>query len=480
MDDSDFVYNVVLNGNDDDNNNTNSNNDMDDCSSIHSGSLSANYHTKLLLQDGGGSGGGVYNPLETSDSTVTWMASLFNLTSTILGSGVLALPYAFSRTGYGLGAILIVFSAFTSYFSLHLLGLCGVKTGIPSSFYTVTDASVPSLTFLVDVSVITLCIGTAISYMIVIGGLMPQVMEEFGSQHGDISRRRELWILIGFCIVFPLCCPRKLEALRFTSAMCVCFVCLLTVLVLLYAVGLPDLDPCAGSNSTTNVDGVTDECVGERSVWFADLDTLRVFSIFIFAFSCQTNIYSVTNEIRRPSTRRYRSVMIGAVVLTTVLYTTVALAGYSTYGHNVQSNVLQSYPLNPLTSITRIMVCVLVAFTFPLNCQPARTSALALWHVFGDPKGHMVSEETEEFRYWVFTISFVVGCVGMALITDNFGVVLGLVGATGATIVQYVLPGISYYVLFKDEGPAWKRTAALVLFYMGLVICPAACVFIFI
>ena len=43
------------------------------------------------------------NPLETADSTVSLLASLFNLTSTILGSGVLALPYAFSRTGYVLG-----------------------------------------------------------------------------------------------------------------------------------------------------------------------------------------------------------------------------------------------------------------------------------------------------------------------------------------------------------------------------------------
>lgn len=182
------------------------------------------FQTKLLIKEEN-------NPLETPDSTVTWLSSLFNLTSTILGAGILALPYAFSRTGYALGIALIIFSAATALFSLHLLALCGAKAGIPASFYTVTDASVPKLTFLVDVSVITLCLGTAISYMIVIGGLMPQVMDNFGGN--EASKRRELWIIIGLCIVFPLCCPRKLEALRFTSAMCVCFVCLLTVLVFL-------------------------------------------------------------------------------------------------------------------------------------------------------------------------------------------------------------------------------------------------------
>ena len=73
--------------------------------------------------------------------------------------------------------------------------------------------------------------------------------------------------------------------------------------------------------------------------------------------------------------------MYGAVGLTTTLYTLVAICGYGTYGRNVQSNLLESYPFNTLTSLTRVMVCVLVSFTFPLNCQPARTSTLTLWYV---------------------------------------------------------------------------------------------------
>lgn len=271
--------------------------------------------------------------------------------------------------------ILIIISAFTSVFSLHLLSLCGVKSGLPASFYSVTDASVPKLTFLVDLSCITLCIGTAISYLIVIGGLMPQVMDFYGCKYGLLVNR-QFWILIGFCIVMPLSCPRKLEALRFTSAMCVCFVIILTIIVLLYSLHISALDPCANIDVTKNANH---ECVGVQKLFVFDLETMQAFSIFIFAFCCQPNIFMVTNELRKPSFRRYRTVMSGAVGLTTLLYITVAICGYSTYGRNVQSNVLESYSFNQLTSLTRIMVCILVAFTFPLNCQPARTSTLTLW-----------------------------------------------------------------------------------------------------
>ena len=156
---------------------------------------------------------------------------------------------------------------------------------------------------------------------------------------------------------------------------------------------------------TNHIDG---ECVGERVDYYFTMDTLRVFAIFIFAFSCQTNIFCVTNELRKPTLARFRTVMFGAVGLTTTLYTIVAICGYHTYGYNVLPNVLESYPckniykylyifiidvfyyftisiniyiyiVTTITSMTRIMVCVLVAFTFPLNCQPARTSTLALW-----------------------------------------------------------------------------------------------------
>lgn len=55
-----------------------------------------------------------------------------------------------------------------------------------------------------------------------------------------------------------------------------------------------------------------------------------------------------------------------------------------------------------------------------------------------------------------------------------------LVCLTGATIVAYILPGISYYVLHKDNGPSFTLYGAIALFCAGMLIMPVCVVFIFV
>lgn len=75
----------------------------------------------------------------------------------------------------------------------------------------------------------------------------------------------------------------------------------------------------------------------------------------------------------------------------------------------------------------------------------------------------------------------------------NLGVVFALVGATGATIVSFTLPGAAYYAMhasqrgtFSDpasnriEGPRWKLYGAAGLVITGCVLTPVCLVFIFI
>ena len=76
-----------------------------------------------------------------------------NLTNTIIGSGVLGLPFAIANTGLVLGILLLVASGVLAFFSLHLLSISASKIPSPASFYAVTEASVPQLTFLIDLAV---------------------------------------------------------------------------------------------------------------------------------------------------------------------------------------------------------------------------------------------------------------------------------------------------------------------------------------
>jgi amino acid permease len=120
---------------------------------------------------------------------------------------------------------------------------------------------------------------------------MPDAVAEYGG-----NTNRSLWVGIGWLLMVPLACLRTLDALKFTSTLALMFVGFVTLFVLLYAVGIPTLDPCDGErgeiNGTTSCRGAADYATttGDR--------TLRVFSIFVFSFTCQQ-----VRKCRHPFTR---------------------------------------------------------------------------------------------------------------------------------------------------------------------------------
>lgn len=87
-----------------------------------------------------------------------------------------------SNCGLVLGIVLVLLSAGMQIFSLHILSICAAKVaaesgpGHPPSFYSVCQASVPRLTFLVDLAVSIQSFGVCTSYLIVISDLMPDVL----------------------------------------------------------------------------------------------------------------------------------------------------------------------------------------------------------------------------------------------------------------------------------------------------------------
>lgn len=407
----------------------------------------------------------------------------FTLANTIMGSGMLGLPYAFSRTGWVLGTILILCSATSSAFALHLLSCCALKLPYPSSFYKVANTAMPGFEKVIDLAVVIKCFGVATSYLIVIGGLMPDVVDEIYGSSSNASRRfwesRLVWVVVGFVIVTPLSYLKNLSALKYTSFLSICFVVFLMVLVVLFSADIGGLDPCATDDD--GGDGNDDLCVGKKANFILNMDSMKVLSIFVFGFTCHQNMFTIVNELDAVSKPRLNQVVLASVGTALCIYMVVATSGYNTYGDQVESNILKSYPKMPLIAIARIFTSLLVCFTYPLQCNPARRCVLTLLaSIMRDAEQPPETlEHILAVRYLLVTACFLGLSLLIALAVSDLGVMLSLVGATGSTLVSYILPGFCYYFLFQGEGPAWKRQLALLQGCTGLVIIPVCLTFIF-
>jgi amino acid permease len=258
------------------------------------------------------------------------------LANTIMGAGMLGLPYAFAKAGWLLGTFLMCFCAASSFFALHELSICAAKTSKPSSFYSVAMLAAPRYVWLIDFAVAIKCFGVATSYLIIVGGLMPEAMSQMGGS--TASQSRELWIGIAFAIVGPIAFLNSLEALKFTSSLSVFFVGFLALVIVLFAAHAGGLDPCGDVE-------VGESCVGAKVIITEHpMGVLQILSIFVFAFTCHQNTFPVVNELENPQQSRVDRVLGSAIGTALAVFMTVNIAAFVTYGDAVESNVLQAYP----------------------------------------------------------------------------------------------------------------------------------------
>jgi amino acid permease len=102
----------------------------------------------------------------------SWISSVINLVNTIVGAGVLAMPHAMSNMGMVLGVIVICWSGLASGFGLYLQTRCARYLDRGSaSFFALSQ---------IDTAIAIKCFGVGISYLIIIGDLMPGVVQGFG------------------------------------------------------------------------------------------------------------------------------------------------------------------------------------------------------------------------------------------------------------------------------------------------------------
>ena len=445
-------------------------------------------------------------------------SSIINLASTCMGTGLLALPAAFHAAGFTMGCILCVGCAGLTILSLYLLALGGARVDGPGpvTFYTLCEKVAPGSGRLVDCAVVVNCVGTAASYLIV-------ACDCFSALGVD----RHLVALASVLACAPACHFQSVNSLRVTSSLAVGCLLGIAVMVVLFGFGEAGsaLDPCPGRSAVPHGhcgSSLTMTATKPRRIWCA-------LPLFINAFTCQQNAFNVLGELSRPTHDRQMAVIAGAPLLPMVIYLLVASCGYLTFGDGVASSVMNNYPNTPITAAARSVLGVVVLCNYPLQIFPSRVSLASLYHslqsctpphpppptaggggagvhpfnLFAPPPqgsrnaGAVLARELRASsaekaeaasifvtsrldKVLVGALLFVTTAI--ALCVNNLGVVVAVVGSSGATFIGLITPAAAH--LLEQHASAHRLkpidlqnllvlALAALLLLVGLAVVPS-------
>lgn len=397
------------------------------------------------------------------------VSSAISLAKTIIGAGLLSMPLAFSTDGIVFGAVIILVAAVTSGYGLFLQGY--VSKYVPAghaSFFNVCSITYPRLSVVFDVAIAVQCFGCAISYLVLVGDLMPTIVTHVSFVAKE--HYRTFWIVALAVLCVPLSFLKNLDSLKYSSILGLAAIGYIAVLVVTHFLlgDIPD-----------NLKG--DLVLVPPSV----TGVFSTFSIIVFAFTGHQNMFSIINESKDRSLTSLTGLINTAIAISLALFIVVGLAGYLTFGDLVTGNVILLYPAAWTTTVGRACIVFMVIFSFPLMLHPARISVNNIYYwiyanYFAGPLQARASQPSEETAllqeqqenadldvpkhtqspivpfsdpafYTITALLLVVGYTAAATI-KSFALVLAVVGATGSTAISFILPGLFGHKLIGTES----------------------------
>ena len=428
-----------------------------------------------------------YERLETADASVNAaeddykgaevgvFAATANIANVVIGAGVLALPFAYARSGTVGGPLLVVFSGCLNIFTMSLLSAAGRKiAGRRANFHAIAAATLPArLWWLVDAIVCVMMLGLAASYVIVFGNLCSVATEAMLTGAPRAARvlfgSRQAWVTVAVVVVAPMAYQKSLDLLKYTSTLGIIFMLYVAALVAASWADESAVQPCLDDEK----DGVA-HCGGAVDLFSVNLGTLEALSLSTFSYTAQTQVPDVANALRDYTQARMDACVTMSVVLCAALYCLIGHAGFETFGTTVNSDLLESYHASAEVSVARFAISFVVSFSYPLMCMPFRNSSKSLLEnqTAAPNVAHYVKHHPNRYHYASSTF-FIAFTYVVALFVSDLGIILSLIGATAATAIAYVIPSVAYVSAFKDDPTTLtKRRAATVVGAYGLFVMP--------
>eukprot|EP00795_Rhopilema_esculentum_P009212 gene9212-16888_t len=335
----------------------------------------------------------------------TWV---LNFANTIVGVGVLAIPFCFHVCGIGIAVLMILATNVVTRKTCEYLLKAGQLTR-KSGYESLAQHHLGPLGKIVtELGIIGLMLGTLISFQVVIGDLSPALISN--------ALGIEVFIM--------------------------------------------SLKNIFSGLWTVHV-----------NFWRPE-GFFHCLPIISLAFSCQSQVFVMYEAIPEQSVNIMMDIINKAIHMVTVMYLSVGIFGYiAFYESGIRGDILANFPSGVLADAIKTGFWVSVIISFPLIIFPLRMSLYSLLFANNKNHGQQLVASAPGYipqdKFTALTLVIVVGTLIVGILIPHIETVLSITGAVIGTFLCFVFPAALYILSTSKENSS--RLTAKVIFVVGVI-----------
>lgn len=384
-------------------------------------------------------------------------AAVTTLTQNVLGSGVLALPFAMCSAGIFGGLALLIFVYLLSVFTMSILVALSNTLGTFSYYGAARLTAGRRTAMWAEIWVLCTNVGLCISYVIVLGDFSFALAQKYGVH---ISKEECMAALVGL-ICWPLSCAPSLGFLRWMSML-----------------GLASVLFCTLVAGVRYWDGSYFDASGPPSLAGFKLGSFgHCFPILVGAFGAHTNIPLLYKEVAPGAVTpnwgqteagkadfwKMIKVITVSLTIACLVYGWVGIVVYATFGSKTKGDFSENFrPDDQLLVALRATMTCAICSTFALMMMSARAAACNL---FLELLGFAITSVSRAIVATFLTAL----CLGVAVVAKEIDIVLAYNGSVFATPMCFVAPPIMYLCLPRQSRKRSISTLCVLSALAGLV-----------
>ncbi|KAL1786432.1 sodium-coupled neutral amino acid transporter 11 isoform X1 [Sigmodon hispidus] len=372
--------------------------------------------------------------------------AVFNVVNSVIGSGIIGLPYSMKQAGFPLGILLLLWVSYITDFSLVLLIKGGSLSGTDSYQSLVNKTfGFPGFLLLSALQFMYPFIAM-ISYNIITGDTLSKVFQRIpGADPGSLFIGRHFIIVVSTVIfTLPLSLYRDIAKLGKISFISTILTTVILGIIITRAVSLGPSIPKT------------------EDAWvFAKPNAIQAIGVMSFAFICHHNCFLVYGSLEEPTVAKWCRIIHTSILVSVFICVLFATCGYLTFTGFTQGDLFENYcRSDDLVTFGRFCYGITVILTYPIECFVTR-EVIANVFFGGNPSSVF---------HIILTVVIISAATLVSLLVDCLGIVLELSGVLCAAPLIFIIPSACYLKLSEEPRTHADKIMACVLLPVGAVV----------